>query len=44
MMQALEFVIHGFFFGLGGIADAVEISIPERKKTKENSNKQNTGR
>jgi hypothetical protein len=35
------FSFHGFFLALG-IADAVEISIAERKKTKEKS-KQNTG-
>jgi hypothetical protein len=40
MIKRLGFSFHGFFLGLG-IADAVEIF--ERKKTKEKSNKQNTG-
>jgi len=34
MIKALRFPFHGFLLGLA-IADAVEISIPERKQTKE---------
>ena len=40
MIKALRFTFHGFFFGLGGIADAVEI-FDSGKKTKTKEKREN---